>query len=316
MEQTQDTNMGPDPGHDQMGSRSMVSGIGDRPSDIVNILPFEWPMAASLEDGSMASRVIMNRNEQFMYWLVEQYGEFIRAETDIFHAFIEPDSLVLDIGANCGLHTLAMAGLAFAGTVFAVEPQRIPFQFLCGNLALNGCFNVDAARVAVGANPGTIRVPTVNPFVPVNSGGLTLDPTLQDGDMTTMGTLDTAGLPPFRFAKIDVEGMECDVLTGGAGCIREYKPVLYMEFEWNRPKILEALSQLGYVAYRHDAPYYNPYNPKGAPDQTAPGQQDRTLSEVVSTMLLGIHREDRASRNRLEQFYDNSMIIGTIRQVL
>jgi len=197
-----------------------------------------------------------------------------------------------------------------------VEPQRIPFQFLCGNLALNGCFNVDASRVAVGATRGMIRVPTVNPFVPVNSGGMTLDPTLQRGDATTVGTLDTVGLPPFTFAKIDVEGMECDVIAGGERCIREYKPILYLEFEWNRPKVLEALRSMDYVAYRHDAPYYSPGNPKAAPDMMPPGQGERMLTEVISTMVVGIHREDKASRDRLEKAYDDSRIRGTMRIVL
>jgi len=298
---------------------SYVAGLGDAPDNPVRVLPFEWPWAAKYAEsgdakhyGSQFSRVMISRNEEFMSWLVETYGEYIDAEVDVFRLFVQPNSLALDIGANCGLHTLALAGLAHRGTVFAVEPQRLAFQMLCGNLALNGVYNVDAARVAVGATQALIKVPTINPFLVCNTGGMRMDPVSDNGDVTQMDTVDHAGLPPFDFMKIDVEGMEVDVLAGAVKSIAEYKPVVYLEFEWNRPRIMETLKEAGYVAYRHAARYFRRDNPKLAPDQIARGQDSRKTSDIISDMLIGIHASDIRRRNVLEasDVADDCKLVG------
>jgi FkbM family methyltransferase len=297
--------------------RSYVAGLGDAPDNPVSIFPFEWPLAAMSgpwtreRHGDLASQVMISRNEEFMSWLVETYGEYIDAEVDVFRLFVNSHSLALDIGANCGLHTLALAGLAHRGTVFAVEPQRLAFQTLCGNLVLNGVYNVDAARVAVGATQGMIHVPTVNPFLVCNTGGMRMDPVGDVGDVTAMDTVDNAKLPPFDFMKIDVEGMEVDVLAGAAKAMAEYKPVVYLEFEWNRPRIMETLKGMGYVTYRHAANYFRKDNPKGAPDKEARGQDGRLTSHIVSDMLIGIHSSDSERRGVLE----NSAVGGNCKLV-
>ena len=49
----------------------------------------------------------------------------------------------LDVGANIGCHTVPFAKLVGeSGRVVAFEPQRLVFQNLCANLALNALTNV------------------------------------------------------------------------------------------------------------------------------------------------------------------------------
>jgi len=106
--------------------------------------------------------------------------------------------------------------------------------------------------------------------------------------------------------------MEVDVLMGAAGSIAEYKPVVYLEFEWNRPRIMETLKEMGYVAYRHAARYFRRDNPKLAPDQIARGQDSRKTSDIISDMLIGIHASDIRRRNVLEasDVADDCKLVG------
>ena len=56
-------------------------------------------------------------------------------------------AVVMAVGANLGLHTVAPAKLAGSGRVICFEPQRVIFDTLCGSLALNNLTKVDAERV-------------------------------------------------------------------------------------------------------------------------------------------------------------------------
>ena len=51
---------------------------------------------------------------------------------------IQPGDVVIEVGANIGPHTVFLAQhVGPQGLVLAFEPQRILFQTLCANLALN-----------------------------------------------------------------------------------------------------------------------------------------------------------------------------------
>jgi len=55
-----------------------------------------------------------------------------------FRQLVQPGWSILDIGANMGAHTIALARLVGpTGKVLSFEPQRIIFQALCANVALN-----------------------------------------------------------------------------------------------------------------------------------------------------------------------------------
>ena len=81
---------------------------------------------------------MFNRNDRFIGRSLEHYGEWCESELDLLLRFCGESDVVLDVGANIGSHTCAFAKAVGAnGTVFALEPQRLAFQLLCGNIALN-----------------------------------------------------------------------------------------------------------------------------------------------------------------------------------
>ena len=66
-------------------------------------------------------------------------------------------------------------------------------------------------------------------------------------------TIDGIDLPRLDFIKIDVEGMEIEVIKGGAETIKKYRPYCWIE-QWNVDKnLLKAqFNGLDYVIYQMD----------------------------------------------------------------
>lgn len=62
-----------------------------------------------------------------------------------------------------------------SGLVLAFEPQRVIFQLLCPNVALNELFNVRTYHGAVGRELGTVKVPYLHYPGEVNFGGVSIN---------------------------------------------------------------------------------------------------------------------------------------------
>src|ERR1700760_4018408 len=83
--------------------------------------------------------------------------------------------VAVDCGANIGVRTVEWSkGMTGWGTVIAIEAQMRLFYALAGNITINNCFNAQAIHAAVGAQQGTLRVPTPNYLVPASFGSLEL----------------------------------------------------------------------------------------------------------------------------------------------
>ncbi|MCB8876737.1 FkbM family methyltransferase [Acidisoma silvae] len=159
---------------------------------------------------------------------LETYGEYSPEEAQIFSLLLKPGDSVLEVGANIGAHTLALSAFVGpAGRVHTIEPQRLVFQMLCANLALNNLSNVDARRLGLGAAPHTLWTSLTDMAAQGNFGGL---PLASEGkEAIEIVTLDSLALTKLDLIKIDVEGMEDAVLHGGQETIRRLKPPIYIE---------------------------------------------------------------------------------------
>jgi len=206
-------------------------------------------------------RMIYNINDQFIGRSLDLYGEWSEGEIMLLRQLIGPTDTIVDVGANIGTHTLAFARLASGGAVIAFEPQRLIFQTLCGNVALNSLTNVRAFQYAVGETQDTILVPEIDPTTPNNFGGLELGGQ-QSGDQVAMIRLDDLELPACRLIKIDVEGMELDVIKGAREMIERCKPVLYVENDRPhlRDELIRQIAALGYRMFWHRVMLFNPEN--------------------------------------------------------
>jgi FkbM family methyltransferase len=148
----------------------------------------------------------------------------------VFAQLLSPGDVVFEVGANIGAHTVQLASLVGDnGQVHALEPQRIIFQLLCANVALNDAFNVRAYQVAVGQCGGTSKVPPIDYRRPgSNFGGVSLIGCAAGEDVPLIA-LDSLASPALRLLKIDVEGMKLAVIAGARRQIVRHRPGLYVE---------------------------------------------------------------------------------------
>lgn len=202
-------------------------------------------------------------NDMFVGRSLSLYGEFSQGEADAFLRLIKPGSVVLDIGANVGAHTVVFShAVGLRGQVWAFEPQRIIYTCLCANVALNSLLNVRAENMACGDEKKAIDVPALSPFLPAaNWGGVSLLNATQ-GESVLCMPIDCLPLTRCDFIKVDVEGMEAAVLQGGAATIQKYKPLLYVEVDRDElnQELCATIDALGYTAYYHETLLFNPEN--------------------------------------------------------
>lgn len=160
---------------------------------------------------------------------LELYGEFADSENELMMEIVKPGDVVIDVGANIGTVTLPLARrIESYGKIYAFEPQRVIFQHLCANIALNGLVNVDARPAAVGASAGTTHVPLLDTAVPANFGGVALSGNAMS-EQVAVAAIDELKLHRCALIKIDVEGMEAEVLRGAEQTIVALRPAIYFE---------------------------------------------------------------------------------------
>lgn len=218
-------------------------------------------------------------------WIGEfllHYGEYSQAELEVLLKFVTPESTVLDVGANIGALTIPLA--RHAKHVYAFEPQRLPFQMLCANLALNDIENVTAFPfIAADTEYRVVNIKPVDWSQPANSGGAVIETVLQGGDPAMAVMLDDLPLPKADLIKIDVEGMELSVLNGGGAGILGECPAISIEADrdQNTPDIIEFLHVRGYDVRWFVTPLFRADNYGGNKRCRAP--------DTVSINLLAAH---------------------------
>lgn len=206
--------------------------------------------------------MVYNIMDTYIGRSLDLYGEWAESEMSLLRLFLRPNDVVLDIGSNIGTHTLFFSQVVGPnGKVYAFEPQRIIFQMLCANLALNSLQNVYTYHAAIGAQRGTIITPTLDYKAKMNYGGVRLGG-YQTGEQVPAIPLDEIELQSCRLLKIDVEGMELSVLKGGCRMIQKFKPVIYVENNdsTKSSSLINHLVNFGYHLYWHFSPFYNPCN--------------------------------------------------------
>jgi FkbM family methyltransferase len=217
---------------------------------------------------------LVNPRDRFIGQSMMQYGEFSYAETALFEQLCGLDDIVVEAGANIGAHTVGLAKrVGPTGRVIALEPQRVIFQNLCANVALNGLFNVDCLHVAASDRRQKLYVPRPDYLAAGNFGGVSLNED-EAGEPVEAWPIDEL----FRhdrltLLKIDVEGMESQVLAGAARTIERFRPILYVENDRREKsrELVERIVSFGYRCWWHLPLMFNPDNVFANPNNLFPG---------------------------------------------
>jgi FkbM family methyltransferase len=150
---------------------------------------------------------------------------------EVLHAIVSrhvrPETTVIDVGANIGLSTIALARLT--KQVIALEPSPPNAAFLRKNLDLNRISNVELVTAAASSEAGTLtfHVAQFGAGSHVMSAG-DLSRGAPAIDVPAI-PLDEVDLPSIGFIKIDVEGHEPEVLAGARSLLERDRPLIFME---------------------------------------------------------------------------------------
>jgi FkbM family methyltransferase len=207
-------------------------------------------------------KMLYNYHDIYVGRSLDIYGEYSEAEFHLLDLVISPGDIVVEVGANNGSLTIPMAKkVGNTGGVYAFEPQRIVFQNLCANVSINSLINVWAYNVACGGTTATVKVPLINPSVDNNFGGMSVI-NQQQGDQIAVIPLDSFGIPRCRLIKVDVEGMELEVLRGARHLIIQNQPALYVENDRRdqSDELISFIENLGYNLYWHRPPLFSTDN--------------------------------------------------------
>jgi len=135
-----------------------------------------------------------------------------REEIDFLKEGVTQGGTFVDVGANIGLYTVALAGhLRGAGRVVAIEPNPVCVERLQTNVALNSFPQVRIFPVGVADFTGRARLVILE-------NDLAIAHIVRDderGDFkvrTLLDILDEAGVQSVSALKIDVEGFELAAL--------------------------------------------------------------------------------------------------------
>lgn len=195
--------------------------------------------------------------------------DFISETIAFTHDFYEKDFLehiakkgfvsksFLDIGANIGNHSVFVHEVMGIKNITVVEPYPLNVSVLEGN-----CPWARIERVALGDKETEMKAtislvkdtrPGAGLFMG-NAGGTFLE----EGTGTKVVTLDSLKLESCDLVKIDVEGMEVEVVKGAIETFTHFKPIIWIEINYiqNVGPVLESLPP-GYVL----TDTFNPGNP-------------------------------------------------------
>jgi FkbM family methyltransferase len=156
----------------------------------------------------------------------------------VLDAVLGQGSVFADVGGHLGMYALWAARLVGpGGRVHGFEPDPQAAEALRRNAALNGFSQIEVNEVAVGAEAGELRLVRAPRMT-----GLTSRYSIQEGDAfeARVTTLDLhfAGRGAPDLIKIDVEGMEHEVLRGARDLVSSERPPIVV-FEAN-PRFFEA----------------------------------------------------------------------------
>ena len=141
-------------------------------------------------------------------------------DLNILREFVKEDSICLDIGANIGVLSLAMAALAPKGRIYSFEASKKAADACKKTCAPYDNITVEEAIIGQDGDAVT--------WVE-DSRELSSSHYISCGNSRTI-SIDSLNLPRVDFIKMDVEGAEIDVLNGAASLLDRCKPPVIMEF--------------------------------------------------------------------------------------
>jgi FkbM family methyltransferase len=164
-------------------------------------------------------------------------GIYERGTLQFIQKHLNPGDTFVDVGANIGLMSIfARQSVGKSGRVWAFEANNSTFELLDKNLALNHFSDVLSFECGLGAKRET-KLLYDNWEINRGAASTVVQSAGAKAIEISILTLDEVanqhGIIP-SMIKIDVEGMEEEVLTGAEHILLTHRPILIVEFSAER----------------------------------------------------------------------------------
>ena len=188
------------------------------------------------------------------------FRAYERRELRFLRSTLSDGDLFVDVGANVGLLSLCAARqVGERGRVLAIEPAPENLARLQVNAQLNPRSHITVMPVAIGASRGTIELGMPQSQAGIQNSGARSSMSSENQIEVDLTTIDDAverwkpGRHMIDLVKLDVEGMENEVVCGGpdlfgyrANCV-----MLEVNHRYGDDDLaVESLRRLGYGIHR------------------------------------------------------------------
>jgi len=194
------------------------------------------PMRGRFRRSALLWELDLDEGIDFAIWLL---GAFEHDLIRFYTPRVKSGSVVLDIGANVGAHTLHFArAVGEQGCVLAFEATTYAHEKLTANIAANPDLgnrirNHHALLVSAAENSTEKAIASSWPLCGAAADDPILGGTLQPIGAAQVATLDTlvraSGVNRVDWIKIDVDGNEVDILQGAHATLARHRPTIIIE---------------------------------------------------------------------------------------
>lgn len=203
-----------------------------------------------------------NSRDQLVGASLDNYGEYLRGDWELFQQLVRPNWVVFDIAANIGLHCMMLSPLLNeGGIIHAFEPYEASFQLLGMNIQLNDLDNVRTYSMAIGADSHTTHLAPTDPNKP---GSMAAKGWADDyaGPEVAMNSIDSLQPQQCHFIHACVPECEADILAGAEQTLARFKPVVLVNCvnEQGFEAIYRQLKKHDYRMYWHIQPFFQNKN--------------------------------------------------------
>jgi FkbM family methyltransferase len=155
---------------------------------------------------------------------------FEEDELRIIARYFPPGGVFVDIGANVGNHSIFASRFLHARKVIAFEPHPTAAFLLKANVALNRLADrIDTSHLGIGLCDRDSQADAV--LIEGNLGATRLRASADEGAFQVVPGDALLADRSIDFIKIDVEGMEIEVLRGLGRTITQQRPAILVEVD-------------------------------------------------------------------------------------
>jgi FkbM family methyltransferase len=202
-------------------------------------------------EGKRISLFLPFRNDLIEQTIIVKKTFFEASELNIVRQFIPENTVYVDIGANIGNHLIFFGLFTSSKKIYGFEPNSEIFPILVENVKLNNLEQKTILKqVAIGSekSKGKLVGSSDKTHIAYTDKGVCV---CETGNILP---LDLVVEEKIGFMKIDVEGMELDVVKGSLNRISSDKPIIFIESD-KIEKVIELLNPKNYYIEKSLANY-------------------------------------------------------------